>query len=129
MRITGCIEYRDRVAGELPYAHQRRVEIARALASEPRFLLLDEPAAGLSEPEAAELADVLRTIAASGIGVLVIDHNVSWIFSVCDVVSVQALGKIIAAGPPATVRADPAVIEAYTGERSVTHAGSGAAGC
>jgi ABC-type branched-subunit amino acid transport system ATPase component/ABC-type branched-subunit amino acid transport system permease subunit len=115
MATAGCIDLRERVAGELPYAHQRRVEIARALALEPKFVLFDEPAAGMGESEAQALADVLRRVASQGTGVLLIDHNVTWIFSVCDVVSVQALGVIIAHGTPEAVRADPAVIAAYTG--------------
>lgn len=115
LEIVGYQGSEERLAGELPYADQRRVEIARALATEPSFLLLDEPAAGMTETEAAGLSQVLRAISDLGIGILVIDHNVNWIFSVSDHVSVQHLGEIIATGDPAAVRSNPAVIEAYTG--------------
>lgn len=125
MAMTDCLDLRSRLAGELPYAHQRRVEIARAIALEPRFVLLDEPAAGMSETEAEELATILRRIAEHGIGVLLIDHNVAWIFSVCDEVSVQALGQVIAVGPPGVVREDQAVIEAYTGRGKAKHNAAG----
>ncbi len=105
----------DRPAGELPYADQRRVEIARALATRPGFLLLDEPAAGMTGAEADALGEVLRRIGDLGIGILVVDHNVSWIFSICEHVTVQSLGAVIAAGEPEEVRRHPEVIEAYIG--------------
>jgi ABC-type branched-subunit amino acid transport system ATPase component/ABC-type branched-subunit amino acid transport system permease subunit len=130
MTLTGCAELADRQAGELAYAFQRRIEIARALACQPRFLLLDEPAAGMTAGEAAELGDILRAVAAKGVGVLVVDHNVPWILSLCEVVNVQHLGEIIASGPPSVIREDPQVIAAYiggqTGETEVTlrHGGS-----
>lgn len=116
LRLVGYRGSLTRKAEELSYADQRRVEIARALATEPSFILLDEPAAGMTASESAELETVLRRIAGLGIGVLVIDHNVSWIFSVCDVVSVQHLGRLIAAGAPEDVRKNPVVISAYTGQ-------------
>ncbi|MEO8004534.1 MAG: branched-chain amino acid ABC transporter ATP-binding protein/permease [Betaproteobacteria bacterium] len=115
MAFTGCLDLADRRAGDLPYAFQRRIEIARALACEPRFLLLDEPAAGMTQSEATDLGDVLRRTAAQGVGVLVVDHNVPWILSLCDIVNVQHMGKIIACGPPAAIRGDPQVISAYIG--------------
>ena len=118
MTLTNCLDLANRRAGDLAYAYQRRVEIARALACEPTFLLLDEPAAGMTKTEAAELGDILRAVAALGVGILVVDHNVPWILSLCDIVNVQHLGKIIASGPPAAVRDDPEVIAAYTGDHT-----------
>ena len=118
MSLTGCSELGDRKAGELAYAFQRRIEIARALACQPRFLLLDEPAAGMTKTEAAELGDILRAVAKLGIGVLVVDHNVPWILSLCDTVNVQHLGEIIASGTPSEVRNNPDVIVAYIGEHA-----------
>lgn len=115
LELTGSLEYAHRIASELPYTHQRKVEIARALATEPRFVLLDEPAAGMPESEATELADVVRTIAAHGVGVLVIDHNVSWICSISERVLVQNFGSVIADGDPGTIIDNPLVIEAYIG--------------
>jgi site-specific DNA recombinase len=120
IEFVHCGELADRRADSLPYAFQRRVEIARALAGEPKFLLLDEPAAGMTQSEAAELGETLRTVAQQGIGVLVVDHNVPWILSLCDVVYVQHLGKMIACGTPKEVRKNPMVIAAYIGEHGTS---------
>lgn len=120
LRFVGCEELADQRADSLPYAFQRRVEIARALAGEPRFLLLDEPAAGMTLSEAEELGATLRAVARLNIGVLVVDHNVPWILALCDVVVVQHLGKIIASGTPKEVRENPAVIAAYIGEHGLS---------
>src|SRR5690606_14472233 len=109
LAFAGCLDLAGRKAGNLAYAFQRRVEIARAMACEPRFILLDEPAAGMTQTESAELGEMLRKATALGIGVLVVDHNVPWILSVCDTVNVQHLGRIIASGPPSEIRDDPAV--------------------
>ncbi|GAA1532634.1 ATP-binding cassette domain-containing protein [Nocardioides humi] len=115
LELAGCLEDVDRIATELPYSHQRRVEIARALATEPKFILLDEPAAGMPESEADALADIVRGVAARGIGVLVIDHNVSWICSISSRVLVQNFGSTIADGPPDEIINNPVVISAYIG--------------
>jgi len=115
LRRMGVEQYADRKAVSLPYADQRRVEIARALTLNPRFLLLDEPAAGMSDSEAESLGALVREVAASGLGVLIIDHNVNWVLSLCDRIAVQHMGAVIAEGPPAQVRSDDAVIAAYLG--------------
>jgi branched-chain amino acid transport system ATP-binding protein len=104
-------------AGEVSYGHQRRIEIIRALAMEPRLLLLDEPAAGLNDTESAALARSIRAIADRGTAVLLIEHNMQMVMSLCDELYVLNSGSIIAHGAPSQVRGDPRVITAYLGEQ------------
>jgi branched-chain amino acid transport system ATP-binding protein len=107
-------------ARALPYGDERRLGIARALATRPRFLLLDEPAAGLNEAESVELGRSLREIHESfGCGLLVIEHDMHVIMTLCDRVHVLDYGKTIAIGTPAEIRRDPAVLAAYLGTESV----------
>jgi branched-chain amino acid transport system ATP-binding protein len=96
---------------------QRRLELARALASNPRLLLLDEPAAGLDARETAALADVLFRIREQfGVTMLLVDHDMALVMRTCDHIYVLDFGRIISAGPPEQVRDDPEVVQAYLGE-------------
>ena len=102
-------------ARNLSYGEQRRVEIARALASEPRLLLLDEPTAGMNPVEVQEVAALIRQVAADGRSVLLVEHNVRLVMDVCDTITVLNFGRVIAEGRPAEVAVDPAVVTAYLG--------------
>jgi ABC-type branched-subunit amino acid transport system ATPase component len=105
----------DALASALPYGDQRRLEIARALASQPAILMLDEPAAGMNPTETAHLVDTIRALAQSGIGVLLIEHDMTLVRAACDQVVVLNFGEVLARGTPAEIARDPAVIQAYLG--------------
>jgi ABC-type branched-subunit amino acid transport system ATPase component len=111
----GLAERAREKARNLSYGEQRRVEIARALASDPRLLLLDEPTAGMNAVEVQAVAALIRKVTGEGHSVLLIEHNVRLVMDVCDRITVLNFGKVIAEGPPAAVVKDPAVVTAYLG--------------
>ncbi|CAM3386067.1 ABC transporter ATP-binding protein [Kibdelosporangium persicum] len=106
----------DELARNLPYGDQRRLEIARALATDPQVLLLDEPTAGMNPQETEATRQLIFKIRDLGVSVVVIEHDTKFIFGLCDHVSVLVQGKLLVEGPPEVVRNDPHVIEAYLGK-------------
>jgi branched-chain amino acid transport system permease protein len=112
----GLAQFAGAAPAALPYGIQRRVEIARAMASSPRLLLLDEPAAGLNGEERQQLATIVRSIRDSGVTVVLIEHNMGLVMSLCEQVTVLDSGVVIADGPPSEVARNPAVLEAYLGQ-------------
>jgi len=116
LAYVGLSDFAQMEARNLSYGHQRRLEIARALATEPKLLALDEPAAGMNATEKLELRELLLRIRADGKTILLIEHDVSLVMGICDHLTVLDYGKVIAAGKPADVRVHPEVIRAYLGQ-------------
>ncbi len=116
LRLMNVQESAHKRATSLPYGDQRRVEIARALATNPKIVLLDEPAAGLNEVETDQLRETLLKIRDSGVTIFLVEHDMKLIMGICDCISVLDYGKKIAEGPCDCVACDPIVIEAYLGK-------------
>ncbi|NPV69795.1 MAG: ABC transporter ATP-binding protein [Firmicutes bacterium] len=115
--LVGLADRRDELAKNLPYGHQRRLEIARALATRPKFLLLDEPAAGMNPQESDDLSEfVVKIRKMFGLTILLIEHHMDVVMDICERMYVLNFGKTIAAGDPASIQSNREVIEAYLGE-------------
>lgn len=111
----GLERYRHAIARTLPYGIQRKVEMARALTADPKVLLLDEPVAGMNHDEAEDLRTLLIKLNRRGLSILLIEHDMTFVMTLCHDLFVLDFGAVIAAGPPDTVRTDPVVLDAYLG--------------
>jgi len=122
LALLGLTAYAAQRASSVAHGDERRLGVARALATEPRFVLMDEPAAGLSEAEVPRFATAVRTVQEHGAGVLLVDHNVALVLEVCDRVYVLDQGATLAEGTPEEIRSDLGVAAAYLGESAAVEA-------
>jgi branched-chain amino acid transport system ATP-binding protein len=115
LQQLGLDLFRNQLAAELSYGHQRKVEIARGMATNPQIFLLDEPVAGMNDVEAEQIGVLLRMLASRGIGILLIEHNMRFVMRLCDHIYVVNSGELITSGSPAEILRHPEVISAYLG--------------
>ncbi|MGW3286226.1 branched-chain amino acid ABC transporter ATP-binding protein/permease [Streptomyces sp. NPDC001002] len=116
--FVGMAAYAEHKAGDLSYGQQKLVELAQSLMLEPELLLLDEPAAGINPALVERLADIIRKLDEAGTTVLIVEHNMPLVLSLCDHIHVLAQGHVIASGPPGRIEQDPAVLDAYLGDHT-----------
>ena len=121
MTFVGLYEKRDHTSSALPFGEQRRLEIARALATNPILLLLDEPCAGMNQAEKAPMIELIRKIRDRKITVIVIEHDIGMIAEICDTVTVLNFGVVIAHDSPESIQKNPLVIEAYLGREELAY--------
>ncbi len=115
LEFVGLAKYLDADAGSMPYGALKRLEIARALAAQPKMLLLDEPAAGLNATESREIDEVIKRVASSGVTVVLVEHDMKMVMGISDHILALDYGRKLAEGTPAEVRANPEVVSAYLG--------------
>ncbi len=118
LELAGLADFRYHYATSLPYGLQRRLEIARAIASDPEILLLDEPAAGMNEQETSDLMDFIRKLQGLGYTILLIEHDMRLVMNICERIYVLNYGALIAHGVPDEIKSNPLVIEAYLGKEA-----------
>jgi branched-chain amino acid transport system ATP-binding protein len=121
LAVFGLLAEADHPARDLPFGKLRYLEIARAVATEPKLLMLDEPAAGLNQVEVDQLAALIGWVRADGVAVLLVDHDVSFLFSICDQITVLNFGEVVVSGPAAQVRGSELLREAYLGPAIPQH--------
>jgi branched-chain amino acid transport system ATP-binding protein len=127
LRFVKLEDQQEQLASSLAYGDQRRLEIARALATDPKLLLLDEPAAGMNPTETAALATLLQSLRGGGLTILLIEHDMNFVMGLCDRLTVLNFGRKIAEGTPSEIRVHPAVIKAYLGGTHRVQAQAGGA--
>jgi branched-chain amino acid transport system ATP-binding protein len=122
LKSTWLTEHADRLAGELPFGLLRQLEIARALATRPKVILMDEPASGMNPTETEQLTQDIRRLNETGLTIVLVEHHIEMVMKLCTRVCVLNFGKQIAIGSPDEVKSNPRVIEAYLGTKAVAHA-------